>query len=87
MDEIREMSGESKDIVTDNIQKLKKLFSEGLKKEFPEVITEDKIDFEQLKEVLGNYTDDKEERYKFEWHGKSQALRLSQTPSTGTLRP
>jgi len=79
MDDIREMSGESKDIVTDNIQKLKELF--------PEVVTEDKIDFEQLKEVLGNYTEDKEERYKFEWHGKAQALRLSQTPSTGTLRP
>src|SRR6056297_648739 len=79
MDEIREMSGESKDILTDNIQKLKELF--------PEVVTEDRIDFEQLKEVLGNYAEDKEERYKFEWHGKSQALRLSQTPSTGTLRP
>jgi len=79
MDEIREMSGESKDILTDNIQKLKELF--------PEVVTEGKIDFEQLKEVLGNYAEDKEERYKFEWHGKSQALRLSQTPSTGTLRP
>jgi len=79
MDDIRELSGESKDILTDNIQKLKELF--------PEVVTEDRIDFEQLKEVLGNYTEDKEERYKFEWHGKSQALRLSQTPSTGTLRP
>jgi adenine-specific DNA-methyltransferase len=79
VEEIREMSGESKDIVTDNIQKLKELF--------PEVVTEDKIDFEQLKEVLGNYAEEKEERYKFEWHGKSQALRLSQTPSTGTLRP
>ncbi|MEA1885559.1 MAG: site-specific DNA-methyltransferase, partial [Thermotogota bacterium] len=79
MDDIREMSGESRNILTDNIQKLKELF--------PEVVTENRIDFEQLKEVLGNYTEDKEERYKFEWHGKAQALRLSQTPSTGTLRP
>src|SRR6056297_3440973 len=79
MDEIREMSGESKDILAENIQKVKELF--------PEVVTEDRIDFEQLKEVLGNYAEEKEERYKFEWHGKAQALRLSQTPSTGTLRP
>ena len=53
MDEIREMSGESKDILTDNIQKLKELF--------PEVVTEDKIDFEQLKEVLGKYVEEKED--------------------------
>ncbi|MBU4502771.1 MAG: site-specific DNA-methyltransferase, partial [Nanoarchaeota archaeon] len=31
--------------------------------------------------------DDKEERYRFTWHGKTQARRLAQTPSTGTLRP
>lgn len=40
MDDIREMSGESKDILTDNIQKLKELF--------PEVVTEDRISCDSL---------------------------------------
>ena len=44
MNETR-LSGESFDIVSDNISKLKEIF--------PEVITEDKIDFEKLKLVLG----------------------------------
>lgn len=74
---------QSADIVTENIEKLQEMF--------PEIITEGdgekKIDFEALKEVLGEYVEDKEERYSFNWHGKSRARRLAQTPSTGTLRP
>ena len=73
------INGASIDIVADYIAKLKKIF--------PEVFCEDKVDFERLQEVLGNYIEDKEERYRFEWNGKSKAIRISQTPSTGTLRP
>lgn len=73
------INGTSMDIVADNIAKLKKIF--------PEVFCEDKVDFERLQEVLGNYVEDKEERYRFEWNGKSKAIRMAQTPSTGTLRP
>ena len=73
------MNGTSMDIVADNIAKLKEIF--------PEVFCEDKVDFERLQEVLGNYIEDKEERYRFEWKGKSKAIRIAQTPSTGTLRP
>lgn len=73
----------SANIVTENIEKLQALF--------PEIITEGdgekKIDFDALKEVLGEYIEDKEERYSFNWYGKSKARRLAQTPSTGTLRP
>ncbi|WP_097034437.1 site-specific DNA-methyltransferase [Clostridium tertium] len=76
---MKKISGVSMDIVADNIEKLKGIF--------PEVFCEDKIDFERLQEVLGNYIEDKEERYRFEWNGKSKAIRISQTPSTGTLRP
>jgi adenine-specific DNA-methyltransferase len=54
---------------------------------FPEVVTEGKVDFEKLKQVLGEYVDDSNERYNFTWNGKGRALRLSQTPSLGTLRP
>ena len=67
------------DIVADNIQKLKAIF--------PDVFIEGKVDFEKLEAVLGNYIEKDNERYNFTWHGKSQALRLAQTPSTGTLRP
>ncbi|AUD80073.1 site-specific DNA-methyltransferase [Kangiella profundi] len=73
------MDGKTLDIVTDNINKLKELF--------PEAITEGKVDFDVLKEVLGEYVDDREERYSFTWNGKSKARRLAQIPSTGTLRP
>lgn len=71
--------GSSKDIVQENILKLKELF--------PEVFNEDKVDFTKLQETLGQYLEDKEERYNFTWYGKSQARRIAQTPSTGTLRP
>lgn len=73
------LTGESMNIVADNIEKLKQIF--------PDVFCENKIDFEKLQEVLGSYVEDKQERYNFTWNGKSKALRLSQTPSTGTLRP
>ena len=73
------INGASMDIVADNIAKLKEIF--------PEVFCEDKVDFERLQEVLGNYIENKEERYRFEWNGKSKAIRIAQTPSTGTLRP
>ena len=71
--------GQSKNIVADNIDKLKAIF--------PEVFCEDKIDFEKLQAVLGEYIDTNNESYNFTWNGKSKALRLAQTPSTGTLRP
>jgi len=76
---IPEVDSQSMDIVADNISKLKELF--------PEAFTEGKVDFDALKEVLGNYIDGREERYSFTWNGKSKARMLAQTPSTGTLRP
>lgn len=74
-----QLNGESLNIVAENVSKLKGLF--------PEIITEDKIDFDKLKAVLGNFIEDDSERYNFTWKGKAEALRLAQTPSTGTLRP
>ena len=79
--------GKTMDIVADNIAKLKELFANGLKEQFPEIVTEGKVDFEALKEVLGEYVEDREERYSFTWNGKSKARMLAQTPSNGTLRP
>ncbi len=72
-------NGETLDILQENIKKLRELF--------PEVVTEGNIDFDKLKQILGEYVDDSKERYNFTWNGKGKALRLSQTPSLGTLRP
>ncbi|NLC67341.1 MAG: site-specific DNA-methyltransferase [Clostridiaceae bacterium] len=76
---ITTLDGKTPDIAKENIKKLKQLF--------PEVFTESKVDFEKLKQVLGEYVEDSNERYNFTWNGKGRALRLSQTPSLGTLRP
>ena len=69
MEESR-LTGESKDIVSDNISKIKEIF--------PEVITEDKIDFKKLKLILGEDIDDYREKYSFTWPGKTQAIKESQ---------
>lgn len=79
MEKLDKSAGQSMDIVADNIAKLKELF--------PEILTENKIDFKVLEALLGEEIEVKDERYSFNWHGKSQARRLAQSPSTGTLRP
>ena len=73
------MESKTMDIVAENVGKLKELF--------PEAFTEGKVDFDALKEVLGTFVDERDERYSFTWNGKSKARMLAQTPSTGTLRP
>lgn len=74
-----ELNGNSLDILEENIKNLRQLF--------PEVECDGKIDFDMLRQILGEYVDDDKERYNFKWNGKGRALRFSQTPSTGTLRP
>ena len=74
-----ELNGKSLDILEENIKSLKQFF--------PEVECDGKVDFDMLRQILGEYVDDDKERYNFKWNGKGRALRFSQTPSTGTLRP
>jgi adenine-specific DNA-methyltransferase len=69
----------SLDLVSENINKLRELF--------PEIITEGKIDFKALQEILGEELEEGEEYYRFTWAGKAQARREAHKPSTGTLRP
>ena len=76
---MEKMDGKTMDIVAENVGKMKELF--------PEAFTEGKVDFEVLKEILGSFVDDRNERYSFTWNGKSKARMIAQTPSTGTLRP
>ena len=54
---------------------------------FPDAFTEGKVDFENLRQSLGDIVDDRPERYSFTWAGKQDAIRLLQTPSRATLIP
>ena len=73
------LDGQSKDIVSENISRIKEIF--------PGVIVDDKIDFEMLKSILGEDIDSGHEKYAFTWPGKTQVIKESQKQSTGTLRP
>lgn len=79
--------GRSPDVISENIEKLRELFPEA----FTEGSDEDgprwKVDFDALKEIIGEYGEKEAERYSFTWHGKSRARLIAQNPSTGTLRP
>ncbi|MDF0728957.1 hypothetical protein PY093_20295 [Cytobacillus sp. S13-E01] len=76
---MEKLDGKSLDLVEKNIGTLKRLF--------PEIVTEGKIDYVKLKNILGEEIDENKEKYEFIWHGKTKALKIAQTPSTGTLRP
>ena len=58
-----------------------------LKQLFPEVITEDKIDFEQLRRVMGDWVEPDKERYGLNWPGKAKCMKVIQAPSIATLKP
>ncbi len=73
------LNGKTPNLAAKNIEQLRQIF--------PDVFEEGKIDFDKLKQVLGEYVDDEKERYNFTWNGKGKALRLAQIPTTGTLRP
>jgi adenine specific DNA methylase Mod len=73
------LNGKSKDIIQDNISMIKEIF--------PEIVTEDKIDFDKLKLALGEDIDESSEKYSFTWPGKIQSIKESQKTSYGTLRP
>lgn len=76
---MKKLAGESLNVMEENLAAMQQLF--------PEAFEEGKIDFDVLRQLLDDYVDDEEERYSFRWNGKGKSLRLSQTPSTGTLRP
>ena len=73
------INGESLDILEENVNKLKELF--------PEIVTENKIDFDKFKQIFSEEIDDSPERYNFTWAGKSKSIAEAQKPSNGTLRP
>ncbi|MCG3153138.1 MAG: hypothetical protein GEEBNDBF_02448 [bacterium] len=60
---------------------------ERLKQCFPEALSDGQIDFDLLRELLGDAVEESDEKYGLNWHGKRRARQLAMTPSTGTLRP
>lgn len=81
MDKVTLEDGQSANIVSENIEKLKELF--------PDVFTEGGVNFDLLRQVLGDASvlDEGEEKYGLNWHGKKKARQIALTPSTGTLMP
>lgn len=73
------MDGMTMNIEQANVEKLKKVF--------PEVFADGKVDFDKLQGLLGHYIADDKEKYSFSWKGKADSLLLAQKRSTGTLRP
>ncbi|PZU43770.1 MAG: site-specific DNA-methyltransferase [Sphingomonas sp.] len=69
----------SGDLIAGNVAQLKALF--------PQIITDGKIDFEVLRQLLGEAVEEGEERYGLNWKGKAAARAFALTPSLGTLRP
>jgi len=58
-----------------------------LRSVFPECFAEGKLDIDKLLALCGEYISNDFEKYKFEWKGKAECLKLAQKRSTGTLRP
>lgn len=54
---------------------------------FPEVFTEERIDWERLQLTLGGDIETGTERFGLTWRGKSECFRIIQEPSIGTLKP
>ena len=59
----------------------------GLRELMPQAFTEGKIDVDKLRASLGDFADERPERYSFTWAGKRDAIRILQTPSRATLNP
>jgi adenine-specific DNA-methyltransferase len=58
-----------------------------LNQSFPECLSEGKIDFDQLRGVLGEWIESGRERFGLVWPGKADGMRIIQQVSIGTLKP
>lgn len=79
MSEPEKLDLRSMDIAKEQKEKMRQLF--------PEIFTEDNIDFEKLKLTLGESIEVGKERYGMNWPGKSDCFKIIQNPSIGTLKP
>jgi adenine-specific DNA-methyltransferase len=54
---------------------------------FPEIFAEGKIDFDQLKRILGEWVEPGKERFSLNWPGKAECIKIIQQPSVAALKP
>ena len=73
------IDGQSLNLTQERIKALKTLL--------PDVFSEDKIDWERLRQSLGEELFVKNEHYELSWAGKADARREIQRPTTATLVP
>ncbi len=73
------MDGQSLNIQQDILNKIKEII--------PGCFTEDKLDWERLRVFFEDNIEFKNERYHLNWAGKTDAIRLLQTPTYNTLKP
>ena len=76
---VEKINLKSENILEENISKLKEIF--------PQIFSEGKIDFDKLKETLGDFTNSSSEKYSFSWAGRTDSIKNIQTPTHGTLIP
>jgi adenine-specific DNA-methyltransferase len=69
----------STDVLGERVGRLRELI--------PEAFTEGEVDFDRLRQALGDFVGEGRERYGLSWAGKADAIRAIQAPSTGTLSP
>lgn len=69
----------SADVLGERMERLQELF--------PEAFVEGQIDFDRLRNALGDFVGEGRERYGLSWAGKADAIRAIQAPSVGTLVP
>ena len=71
---------QSKNIISDNISKLKELF--------PNAFVDDEVNFDILKQELSSsLIDDKKEKYELTWPGKKESIVIGNKKTTNTLIP
>ncbi|MDY3958480.1 site-specific DNA-methyltransferase [Romboutsia timonensis] len=62
-------------LLNDNVRKLESIF--------PSVIKDGEVDFEELKELLGDFKEVDKEKYEMNWVGKKEAKKIALTPLYG----
>ena len=75
----RMLDGKSLNILKERVEQLRKLF--------PNVFFEGKIDFKRLRDELGDEVNFQNEHYELTWAGKSESRKEVQKQTTATLNP
>lgn len=76
------------DITKENIERIAGLFpSVATEVADPDGKPQKAIDFDALRELLGDVAEGQRERYQFTWPGKREAKSLARTPCNKTMMP